>query len=158
VPLNGRNTNRCTKVKKMEGWIMLAIASGVMFSIYNIILKTYSAKTPANISLMVMGACIFICGLFYLLAQKDPAGQASTALPVVGLIIASAAVWFIGAMLQVSAWADPKAAISIGVVLMTVSSIVATAIFGMILFGEKISTTQMVGMCLAIAGTLLLSS
>jgi len=145
-------------VKKVENWILLAIASGLMFGVYNIIMKTYSAKATTNVSVMIIGLGVFLCGLVYLFFQKDSAAQLNSAIPVVGIILISAAIWFVGTMLQVNAWADAKGSLAIGAIILTVALCLTTTVAGLLFFGEKLTSAQILGIALALAGTILLSS
>jgi len=142
----------------METWLLLALASGVLFGVYNIFIKMYSAKAPAYVSVMIIGLGIFLCGLAYLLFQKDPAGQVKSAMPVLALILISAAIWFVATLLQVIAYADPKASLAIGAIVITVALGVTATVSGAIVFSEKFTALQMLGMAFAIVGTVLLSS
>ncbi len=145
-------------MKKVENWILLAIASGLMFGVYNIIMKTYSAKATTNVSVMIIGLGVFLCGLVYLFFQKDSAAQLNSAIPVVGIILISAAIWFVGTMLQVNAWADAKGSLAIGAIILTVALCLTTTVAGLLFFGEKLTSAQILGIALALAGTILLSS
>jgi len=145
-------------VKKVDNWILLAIASGLMFGVYNIIMKTYSAKATTNVSVMIIGLGVFLCGLVYLFFQKDSAAQLNSAIPVVGIILISAAIWFVGTMLQVNAWADAKGSLAIGAIILTVALCLTTTVAGLLFFGEKLTSAQILGIALALAGTILLSS
>lgn len=142
----------------MDNWILLAIASGLMFGVYNIIMKTYSAKATTNVSVMIIGLGVFLCGLVYLFFQKDSAAQLNSAIPVVGIILISAAIWFVGTMLQVNAWADAKGSLAIGAIILTVALCLTTTVAGLLFFGEKLTSAQILGIALALAGTILLSS
>ena|GEM_PF-2287221 len=145
-------------MKKVDNWILLAIASGLMFGVYNIIMKTYSAKATTNVSVMIIGLGVFLCGLVYLFFQKDSAAQLNSAIPVVGIILISAAIWFVGTMLQVNAWADAKGSLAIGAIILTVALCLTTTVAGLLFFGEKLTSAQILGIALALAGTILLSS
>jgi len=142
----------------VDNWILLAIASGLMFGVYNIIMKTYSAKATTNVSVMIIGLGVFLCGLVYLFFQKDSAAQLNSAIPVVGIILISAAIWFVGTMLQVNAWADAKGSLAIGAIILTVALCLTTTVAGLLFFGEKLTSAQILGIALALAGTILLSS
>jgi drug/metabolite transporter (DMT)-like permease len=106
---------------------------------------------------MIVGLGVFLCGLAYLLFQKDPAAQVNSAMPVLGLILLGSVLWFVGTVMQVISWADPKGSLAIGAIVLTVSLCITTAIAGVLIFGEKFTNTQMIGMALAVAGTALLS-
>ena len=144
-------------MKKMESWLLFAFGSGIMFGLYNIFVKMYSAKTPSNVSVMIIGLGVFLCGLVYLLFQKDAGAQVNLAMPVLGLILLSAVIWFVGTVMQVISWADAKSSLAIGAVILTVGLCLTTTIAGVLIFGETFTNTQLAGMALAIAGTVLLS-
>ncbi len=141
----------------MESWLLFAFGSGIMFGLYNIFVKMYSAKTPSNVSVMIIGLGVFLCGLVYLLFQKDAGAQVNLAMPVLGLILLSAVIWFVGTVMQVISWADAKSSLAIGAVILTVGLCLTTTIAGVLIFGETFTNTQLAGMALAIAGTVLLS-
>jgi len=136
---------------------MLALASGILFGLYNVFVKVYSAKTPSHVSVMIIGLGVFLCGLLYLFFQKEPAAQANSAAPVLGLILLSAVIWFAGTVIQVVSWADAKSSLAVGAVILVVGLCLTTTIAGILVFGEKITGTQILGVALAIAGTVLLS-
>ena len=136
---------------------MLALASGVGFGLYNIVMKLYSARASAAACVMLIGLVVFLCGLVYVLFQKDPAGQISSAFPVLGLIAISAVIWFVATFLQVVSWSDPKFSLAIGAIVVTVALAITASVGGVLFFDEQFTALQLVGIVLAIAGTILLS-
>jgi len=141
----------------MEDWIIISLGIGAIFGVYNIVTKSYSDKLPSNVIVMLIGLGIFIAGLVFLATQKAPLTQVNDATPLLWIIFVSAVIWFIGTFLQVSVFANPKTQFGPAVVLMTVGSILACTIIGLLFFGDKLSAKQALGMALAIAGTILLS-
>ena len=141
----------------MEDWIFISLLVGAIFGAYNIIAKGFSDKLPFNVSVMLIGLGIFLSGLAFFATQKEPLSQLKGVAPVLLVIFVCSVVWFVGTFFQLSVFANPKTQFGPAIVLMTVGTILLCTVVGLVMFGDKLSAKQAVGMALAIAGTVLLS-
>ena len=137
-------------------WAVLAIAAGFFFAIYNAFLKLSSSHLHAlvgSISLSIASALVSLALIFIFKSS----GQEIT-ITSKGIKLAAVAGVFsaFGGLLYFIMY-QKKTPISLGLPLLSISTILFSIIIGLIFFGEKLTLIKLAGLALAIVSIFILS-
>lgn len=137
-------------------WVVFGIVAGFFFAIYNVFLKLSSSHLHAlvgSISLSVASTIITL-GLIFIFKTT---GQ-EIAITSKGVKLACLAGIFsaFGSLLFFLMY-QKKAPISLGLPLLSISTILFSVIIGLFFFGERLTLMKITGLILAIASIYILS-
>jgi len=137
-------------------WIIYGILAGLFFAIYNLLLSLSSGNLHAfigSIALSLSSAAVTIAMIFvFKLTGQDISFTAK------GVRLACFAGIFsaIGSFLYFMMY-QKKAPISIGLPMLSISTILFSGIIGILFMGEKLTLTNIIGLLLAVASIVVMS-
>jgi uncharacterized membrane protein len=137
-------------------WVVLGIASGFFFAIYNVFLKISSNDLHAlvgSISLSVASAIVTL-GLVFVF--KASGQEINITAKGVKLACLAGVFSAFGSLLYFTMY-QKKAPISVGLPLLSMSTILFSGIIGLMFLGEKLSLLKIIGLILAVVSIGILS-
>ena len=137
-------------------WVTLAIASGLFFAIYNVFLKISSNNLHALIGSISLSIASVVVTLGLVFVFKASGQEINVTAKGIKLACLAGAFSAFGSLFYFMMY-QKKAPVSIGVPLLSVSSVLFTLIIGWIFLGEKLTAVKITGLILAIISIWVLS-
>lgn len=137
-------------------WVLIGILAGLFFAIYNLLLSLSRNNLHAfvgSVALSLSSAAVTVAMIIFFRAT----GQ-DISFTAKGIKMACFAGIFsaVGSLLYFLMY-QKKAPVSIGLPLLSVSTIIFSILIGLIFLGEKLTVLKVVGLVLAIASVCILS-
>jgi len=137
-------------------WIVIGILAGLFFAIYNLLLSLSSNNLHAfvgSVALSLSSAAVTLAMIFFFKISGQDINFTTK-----GIRMACFAGIFsaVGSLLYFLMY-QKKAPVSIGLPLLSVSTIIFSILIGLIFLGEKLTTIKIVGLILAVASVVMLS-
>lgn len=137
-------------------WILYGIAAGFFFAIYNSLLKLSSTHLHALIGSIALsfGSALITLGLILLVkysGQEILVTNKGVQLAFLAGVLSAFGSFLYFVMYQ------HKAPISLGLPVLSISTVIFSVVIGLIFFGEKLSLVRIVGLVLSAISIYLLS-
>ena len=129
-------------------WMFFGITAGLFFAIYNSLLKDSSVHVHALIGSIALSVGSALFSLLLVLAFKAAGQEIKITSDGVKMAMLAGVFSAIGGFCYFVMY-QKKAPISLGLPLLSVSTIIFSAIIGLMFFGEKLTTVKIVGLILA---------
>jgi len=137
-------------------WIIIGILAGLFFAIYNLLLSLSSNNLHAfigSVALSLSSAIVTIAMIFLFKATGQDINFTAKGIKLACLAGIFSAV---GSLLYFLMY-QKKAPISIGLPLLSVSTIIFSGLIGVLFLGEKLTLIKIIGLILAVTSICVMS-
>jgi bacterial/archaeal transporter family protein len=137
-------------------WVLIGILAGLFFAIYNLLLSLSSSNLHAFVGSVALSISSAVVTIAMILLFKMSGVDINFTAKGVKMACFAGIFSAVGSLLYFWMY-QKKAPVSVGVPLISISTIIFSALIGLLFLGEKLTMIKIIGLMLAVAGIWVMS-